>query len=141
MLCAILALLAGADFLVDRIIYDNYRILSNRNISVNVFEDAWINEGDNAIHPIIANNNRIISNSSKYLFDTSHIKLKSVSFSYELPVNKYKLPLKSLRFTLNVSNVHYWFKDKSPKGKNGVAEFRNRYPEMRTFTLGINTTF
>ncbi|MEH6537686.1 MAG: SusC/RagA family TonB-linked outer membrane protein [Psychroserpens sp.] len=131
----------GADFLVDRTLYDNYRVLSNRNISVNVFEDAWFNAGDNAIHPVIANSNRIISNSSKYLFDTSHIKLKSVSLIYNLPVNKYKLPLKSLSFVLNGSNLHYWFKDKSPKGKNGVAEFRNQYPQMRTFTLGINTTF
>jgi len=131
----------GSDFLVDRTLYDNYRVLSNRNISVNIFEDAWLNQGDTAIHPIIAKNNRIISNSSKYLFDTSHIKLKSVSLSYNLPVNKYRLPLKSLSFILNGSNLYYWFKDKSPKGKNGVAEFRNRYPEMRTFTLGINTTF
>ncbi len=129
----------GSDFLVDRTLYDNYRVLSNRNISVNIYEDAWLNQGDTAIHPIIAKNNRIISNSSKYLFDTSHIKLKSVSLSYNLPVNKYRLPLKSLSFILNGSNLYYWFKDKSPKGKNGVAEFRNRYPEMRTFTLGINT--
>jgi len=131
----------GADFLVDRTLYDHYRILSNRNISVNVFEDAWFKVGDNAIHPIIANNNRIISNSSKYLFDESHIKLKSVSLSYNLPVNKYKLPLKSLSFLLNGSNLHYWFKDKSPDGKNGVAEFRNQYPEMHSVTLGIKTTF
>jgi len=131
----------GSNFLVDRTLYDNYRILSNRNISVNVFEDAWFNVGDNAIHPTIANNNRLISNSSKYLFDESHIKLKSVSLSYNLPVNKYKLPLKSLSFVLNGSNLHYWFKEKSPDGKNGVAEFRNQYPEMRSVTLGIKTTF
>ena len=131
----------GSDYLVDRNLYDNYRILSNRNISVNVFEDAWFKVGDNAIHPIIANNNRIISNSSKYLFDESHIKLKSVSLSYNLPVNKYKLPLKSLSFLLNGSNLHYWFKEKSPDGKNGIAEFRNQYPEMRSVTLGIKTTF
>ncbi|HEY5688669.1 MAG TPA: SusC/RagA family TonB-linked outer membrane protein [Yeosuana sp.] len=131
----------GGDILIDRNIYDNYRILSNRNMSVNVYEDAWFNQGDNAVHPIISNNNRIISNSTKYMFDTSHIKLKSVNLSYNLPVNKYRLPLNSLSFFVNGSNLHYWFKNKSPKGKNGVAEFRNTYPEMRTLTLGINTSF
>lgn len=131
----------GADMLVDRNIYDNYRVLVNRNINANVFEDAWQNQGDQAIYPIISSNNRIISNSTKYLFDTSHIKLKSVNLTYNFPVNNYRLPLKTLSFFLNGSNLHYWFKDKSPKGKNGVAEFRNTYPEMRTFTIGINTTF
>jgi len=131
----------GADFLVNRELYDQYRILGFSNINVNIFEDAWFNQGDTAIHPIITNNNRLISNSTKSLFDSSHIKLKSVSLSYNMPVQKYNLPLRSLSFTLNGSNLHYWFKDKSPKGKNGVAEFRNSYPEMRTFTLGINTTF
>ncbi|MCF8275034.1 MAG: SusC/RagA family TonB-linked outer membrane protein [Flavobacteriaceae bacterium] len=140
-LSVIMSYTHGGDVLVDRTIFDNYRILTNRNISVNVFEDAWYQQGDNAIHPIVSDNNRIISNSTKYLFDTSNIKLKSVNISYNLPVNKYKLPINSLNFFVNGSNLCYWFKDKSPKGKNGVAEFRNTYPEMRTITFGINTTF
>lgn len=131
----------GADILVDRVLFDNYRVLSNRNISVNVFEDAWYHQGDSAIHPIIINDNPLISNSTKYLFDTSHIKLKSISLSYNAPVKQMKIPLNSLSFTLNASNLLYWFKNKSPNGKNGVSEFRNQYPEARTFTLGINTTF
>lgn len=131
----------GADFLVDRELFDQYRVITNRNISVNVYEDAWFNPGDDAIHPVIVNNNRLISNTTKSIFDSSHLKLKSVSLSYNMPVKKYNLPLRSLSFILNGSNLHYWFKDKSPKGKNGVAEFRNSYPEMRTFTLGIKTTF
>ncbi len=131
----------GADILVDRTIFDNYRVMTNRNINANIIDDAWFNQGDNAIYPIISNSNRIISNSTKYLFDSSHIKLKSVSLSYSLPVQKYRLPLKSLSFNLNGANLHYWFKNKSPNGKNGIAEFRNTYPEMRTFTIGVNTTF
>jgi TonB-linked SusC/RagA family outer membrane protein len=131
----------GADMMIDRVLYDNYRVLTNRNINVNIFEDAWYNQGDVAIHPIIINDNPLISNSTKYLFDTSHIKLKSISVSYNMPVREMKIPLKSLSFTLNGSNLYYWFKNKSPNSKNGVAEFTNQYPESRTFTLGINTTF
>jgi TonB-linked SusC/RagA family outer membrane protein len=131
----------GADMLVDRVLFDNYRVLTNRNISVNIFEDAWFNPGDNAINPIIINNNPLITNSTKYLFDNSHIKLKSVSLSYNFPVKKYNFPVNSLSVVFNGSNLYYWFKDISPEGKNGIAEFRNQYPESRNFTLGINTTF
>lgn len=137
----ILAYSYGADMLVDRVLYDNYRILTNRNISVNVFEDAWYAQGDRAIHPIVVDNNPLISNSTKYVFDTSNIKLKSVNLSYNLPVEKYNLPLKALSVFFNGANLHYWFREKSPEGKNGVSESRNTYPEMRTFTLGINTSF
>ena len=131
----------GADMMIDRVLYDNYRVLSNRNINVNIFEDAWYNQGDDAIHPIVTNDNPLISNSTKYLFDTSHIELKSISVIYNIPVKEMKIPLKSLSFTLNGANLYYWFKNKSPNSKNGVAEFRNQYPESRTFTLGVNTTF
>ncbi|WP_170064473.1 SusC/RagA family TonB-linked outer membrane protein [Polaribacter glomeratus] len=131
----------GADMLVDRVLYDNYNVLTNRNINVNIFEDAWFNPGDIAIHPIIINNNPLITNSTKYLFDNSHIKLKSVSLSYNFPVKKYNFPVNSLSVVFNGSNLYYWFKDISPEGKNGIAEFRNQYPESRNFTLGINTTF
>ena len=131
----------GGDQLVDRVLYDNYRVLTNRNINVNIFEDAWYNPGDIGENPIIINDNPLITNSTKYLFDSSHIKLKSISFRYNFPVQKYNTPLKTLSFTFNGSNLYYWFKDTSPKGKNGIAEFRNQYPESRTFTLGISTTF
>jgi len=131
----------GADRLVDRVLFDNYRVLTNRNINVNIADDAWRNPGDNAINPIIINNNPLITNSTKYLFDNSHIKLKSISLSYNFPTKKHNLPVNSLSFVLNGSNLYYWFKEASPARKNGIAEFRNQYPEARNFTLGVNTTF
>jgi hypothetical protein len=131
----------GQDILVDRNLVDNYRVLFNRNLSVNTFDEAWQQQGDIANYPLISKNNRIISNASKYLFDASHIKLNAVNLSYQLPVYKTKIPLKTVSIFVNGSNLHYWFVSKSPKNKNGVAEFRSAYPEMRTFSLGINTSF
>ncbi len=131
----------GQDDLVDRVLVDNYRVLTNRNISVNVIEDAWQNQGDVANLPAISDSNAIISNSSKYLFDESHIKLKSINLSYDLPVDKIDVPFKALSFFINASNLKYWYKNKSEPGKNGVAEYKSVYPEMRTISLGLNAAF
>lgn len=131
----------GQDMLVDRNLFDNYNVLFNRNISVNVFTDAWQNAGDIAINPTISKSNRIISNSTKYLFDASHIKLRSINLSYNFPIENTKMKIKSLNLFLNGTNLHYWFMSKTPEGKNGVAEFRNPYPEMRTISLGVNANF
>ena len=48
--------------------------------------------------------------------------------------SSYERQLKGLGM-YNNKNVYIF------QGKNGIAEFRNQYPEARTFTLGINTTF
>ena len=137
----IFAFAIGQDALIDRNLIDNYRVLFNRNISVNVWEQSWQQQGDNALYPIISNNNRIISNSSKYLFDESHIKLRSVNLSYDFDTKKMNLPLKSLNLFVNGTNLHYWFFNKGSDFGNGIAELRNVYPEMLTISLGVNTSF
>ena len=127
--------------LVSRPLIDGYNDIEFRNPSVNVFYDAWYEQGDRASLPVVTKGNPIVNNSSKYVYDNSHMKLKSISLGYSLPVEKYKLPLKSLDISLNGSNLFYWFREKSPDNVNGIAELRNVYPEMRTYTLTINTTF
>ncbi|MEM9678716.1 MAG: SusC/RagA family TonB-linked outer membrane protein [Bacteroidota bacterium] len=131
----------GQDALIDRNIIDNYRVLFNRNLSVNVWEQAWQQQGDIAQYPIISNSNRIIANSSKYLFDESHLRLRTINLNYNLPVDKLKLPLKSLNIFVNGSNLFYWFFNPENDFGNGIAELRSVYPEMRTFTLGLNASF
>lgn len=140
-LSVILSYAVGQDFLVGREILDNYRVLVNRNINANVWSQAWQQQGDIAQYPIITNRNPIISNSTKYIFDESHIRLRTVNLSYNVPLKDTKIPLKSLSVFVNGSNLMYWFFNPEDDFGNGVAEFRSVYPEMRTFTIGINTTF
>lgn len=130
----------GGQQLVDRTLIDNYNSLQFRNLNVNAFYDAWRQPGDVARYPAITNTVSVV-NSSRYIYDTSNIQLKSVSLNYTIPVDQWKLPLKTLSVNINGSNLFYWFKDKSEDGRNGIAEFRNIYPQMRTFSLGLNTTF
>lgn len=131
----------GGQQLVDRSIIDNYRLFFNRNLNLNAFYDAWRQPGDNAAYPALSNSAPIISNSSRYVYDTSNIQLKSVTLSYNLPVSNWKVPLNTCTVNMNGSNLFYWFMDPGESGRNGIAEFRNVYPQMRTFSVGINTTF
>ena len=109
-----------------------------RNISVNNI-DYWQQPGD------VSNNPRpipeIVNNSSKYIYDNSHLKLQSINLGYTLPIDKMDLPFKKVKIFINGSNLYYWYKEKSPNGLNGIAEYRNDYPEARTFSFGLNAKF
>ncbi|MEL6560238.1 MAG: SusC/RagA family TonB-linked outer membrane protein, partial [Bacteroidota bacterium] len=131
----------GGDFFVQRSLIDNYNDLVFRNPPVEVFYDAWRSPGDVAILPVITTFNPIVNNSSKYVYDNSHLKLKSVTIKYHIPLEEHKLPLNSLDVSLNGSNLYYWFREQTPEGRNGIAELRNQYPEMRAFTLRVSAAF
>ncbi|MCW3786562.1 SusC/RagA family TonB-linked outer membrane protein [Plebeiibacterium sediminum] len=130
----------GADKMVSRDLISNYRITTNRNLSVNAY-DFWRGAGDMATQQAPTNNEQILSNSSKYLYDTSNLKIKSITLSYNIPVDKLKIGLKSLAFNVNVTNPAIFYKVKSPKGKNGIKEFMYTYPQARTWTAGLNASF
>jgi len=83
----------GADAFLAREFLDNYNTLINRNLSVNIFEEAWYNQGDIANYQAITEEKEIISNSTKYIFDTSHIKLKSINLGYNFPLEQMKTPV------------------------------------------------
>ncbi|MGB5983296.1 MAG: SusC/RagA family TonB-linked outer membrane protein [Nonlabens sp.] len=130
----------GGQQLVDRTLIDNYNSLQFRNLNVNAYYDSWRQSGDVASYPAITDFVSV-ANSSRYIYDTSRFELKSVSLSYNIPVGQWKIPLKTLSVNANGSNLYIWYKDRSESGRNGIAEFRNIYPQMRTFSLGLNTTF
>jgi TonB-linked SusC/RagA family outer membrane protein len=130
----------GADQLVDNELIDNYRITSYGNLSVNA-NDYWKEPGDIATQPAVTKDNPIFYNLSKYLYNSSHLKISNISLSYNVPVKNSKLLIKSLALNANVSNVAVFYKNKSPKGKNGIKEFKNTYPESRTYAIGVNASF
>lgn len=131
----------GAEQLINRTIIDNYNVFFNRNLNLNAFYEAWREPGDTAGYPALSNSNPIVSNSSRYIYNTSNIQLKSVTFSYNLNTDDWKIPLRTCSLNVNGSNLFYWFMEPGESGRNGIAEFRNVYPQMRTFSVGINTTF
>ncbi|MGC1631814.1 MAG: SusC/RagA family TonB-linked outer membrane protein, partial [Gelidibacter sp.] len=129
----------GGDFLVSNDLLSNYNITVNRNLSVNAY-DYWRQQGDVALQPTVTNNNPVIANQSKFLYDATYLKISNINLSYSIPVKEISF-LDNLSLFVDASNVFYWYKEKSPADRNGIREFRFTYPQARTISLGLNTKF
>jgi len=131
----------GDQILIDDDLESQYRVLFNRNLSVNAL-DRWQQPGDIATNPRVTANNPIIPNQSRFVYDASHIRIQNINLSYSLPKNLWGIKaLKSSNINIDVSNVAYFYKEKSLRGRNGIAEYRYEYPEARTVTLGFQASF
>ncbi len=121
--------------------YANYKQLLNKNLSINVL-DRWKNQGDIALNPVVSDRNFLPANSSRFIYDTSHIKIQNINLSYQLPVKKLNMQFfDSASLFSDVSNVAYFYKEKTVKGRNGIAEYANAYPESRSLTFGFQANF
>lgn len=129
----------GGDFLAQDELIAKYNITSNRNLSVNAY-DYWRNQGDVALNPIVTSNNPTISNYDKYLYDATSLRISNVNLNYSFPRNSIGF-LDALSIYTDVSNVLYWYKEKSLNGRNGISEFRFTYPQARTISIGLNAKF
>lgn len=131
----------GGDRLVATTRLQDGLNLDHSNMAVNIL-DRWQKPGDITTVPKLSRlPPSAVTNSSRYLYDMTHIKLSNLSFSYSL--NKelaQRLRLPNLSASFNVNNLFYWYKDKSPEGRNGIREFRFNYPETRNFSVGVQMT-
>ncbi|WP_163393452.1 SusC/RagA family TonB-linked outer membrane protein [Flavobacterium limi] len=127
----------GGDKFVSDDIIAKYRTTSNRNMTVNAY-DYWRKQGDIVSQPS-PDDNPIIPNMSKYVYDATYIKINNINLSYNVPVKNTFLD--NLTIFGDVSNLLYWYKEKSPSGMNGIRELNYTYPQARTISLGINTKF
>ena len=127
----------GGDRLISDEIISKYSITSNRNMSVNAF-DYWRNPGDVVSQPA-PSNNTLLPNMSKNVYDATYIKISNINLSYNLPLKK--IFFDTVTVFADVSNLLYWYREKSPSGMNGIREFSFNYPQARTISCGINTRF
>lgn len=127
----------GASKLVSYVDESDGRNLQNRNQSVNLL-DRWQKPGDITDIPKLLLIRNVVSNSSRYLYDVSYLKLANVSLGYKLPNSISKqLHLTNASLFANATNLLYVYKDAGTKGRNGTAERRFVYPETSAFTFGI----
>lgn len=131
----------GSDSKVQKEVLDHYNVISLRNLSSNAYYGSWREPGDIALYPAVVKNNPLVSNSSKYVYNTSRIKLNSVNMSYNLRLKNKNIPFDKLRVFVNGSNLYYWFFDQTPDEMNDIDELRKVYPEMRTISFGISANF
>jgi TonB-linked SusC/RagA family outer membrane protein len=99
--------------------------------------DRWQQPGDvTAIGKL--DSSLPVRNSSQYLYDLTYLKLSNISLGYRIDndwTKRNKIP--DFSFSLNVTNLWYWYKDQHPLDRNGIRELRFTYPETRNFSLGI----
>lgn len=129
----------GGKYLVEDELISQYRISTNRNMSVNAY-DYWRGQGDRALQPLVINNNPILSNSTKFLYDATFLRISNINLNYGVPLKNLKF-IDALTVFTDVSNVLYFYKEKSPSNRNGIKEFRFTYPQARTISLGLNAKF
>ena len=120
---------------------ESYRILEAGTISINTL-DRWQQQGDNTNFGRIQFDAPVIANTTKFLYDTSRIQIQNIFLSYVVPLQKMKIKtIDVLSFDVDISNVAYFYKYKSPNNRNGIAEYRFLYPEARTVSFGTRINF
>jgi hypothetical protein len=115
--------------------------LDNRNQSVNMM-DRWQKPGDITHIPMLnrqaRSGIRFVPNSSRFVYDETHIKLANLGLSYVLPA-AWARAIKASRMSVfaNGSNLFYWYRQDAPEGRNGIKEYRFSFPEAQSFTGGL----
>ncbi|MEN2401159.1 SusC/RagA family TonB-linked outer membrane protein [Flavobacterium sp. MC2016-06] len=127
----------GGDFFAQDVLIDKYSNTINRNLSVNA-DDHWRNPGDIVTQSAVTSA-PVTANLSKYVYDATYLRLSNINLSYAIPIKNTFLDMLSVY--ADATNVLYWYKEKSPKGMNGIREFNYTYPQARTISLGVNAKF
>lgn len=116
--------------------------IMSQNVSVNEL-DRWQNPGDIAASPkqMWGISSGSVMNSTRFLFNRTHLRLKNISLGYNLPAQY----LKRTGFTngnlsLIVDNIAIWtLYDK--KDRNTYGQSMSGYPTEISYSLGLNLTF
>ncbi len=100
---------------------------------------TWKTASYPRLHPAGNSNNQI--KSTRWLYDRSYIRLKSMEIGYNIPkvvLNK----LKMNKIRLYVSGNNLWTHDKlmNYDPENG-GQSGNQYPQLRNWNIGLNVTF
>ncbi|SHL29293.1 SusC/RagA family TonB-linked outer membrane protein [Flavobacterium chilense] len=127
----------GGDYLVQDVLIDKYSNTLNRNLSVNAY-DHWRQPGDIVTQSSVSIS-PVNANLSKYVYDATFLKINNINLSYNVPLKNTFLD--TLAIFADASNVWYWYKEKSPKGMNGIRELNYSYPQARTISIGMNAKF
>jgi len=128
----------GAEFLLPITYYSDGRNIQHSNMSVNLL-DRWQKPGDITEVARLSTVANQSSNSNRYIYDLSYIKLSNVSLNYRLPEKFARaISTRSVSAYINATNLAYFYADKSEAGRNGIKELRYTYPETRTISAGIN---
>ena len=106
--------------------------------------NRWQNPGDISDMPLLlASNNDHAARSSRFLFDNDYVRLKSLTFGYNLPSKTLnKFGASRLRLFIQADNIFTWQSHKGidpEQAFNGLTN--NRSPLQQTITTGVLVKF
>lgn len=113
-----------------------------QNISVNEL-DRWQKPGDIALSPlpVWGNSPYSIRNSTRYLFNKTHLRLKNITLAYKLPSNYLRqMGFSNGDISIIVDNIAIW-SPYSKSGRNTYAQSMSGYPLEISYSLGLNLRF
>ena len=128
----------GSSVTLNKDIQSDGRNLNHRNQIVDLL-DRWQNPGDITNIPKLYYPRTLVVNSSRYIREISYLKLSNLSMNYQFPKALLKrAAMEQLSIYANVRNLFYRYKnDDGSATRNGLAELRFVYPEMRSYTVGV----
>ena len=109
--------------------------------------DRWQQPGDVTDVPAVnyAQNNNFHATSSRHLYDGDYVRLKNLSFGYNLPSAwANEIGLDGLSLTLRGTNIYTWVKEDGLKldpETRADGFTRLTTPPVESYTLGINVKF
>lgn len=121
---------------------DGYSITDpSGNVSVNSL-DYWRQPGDVTPNPRISTvSSRSASNSTRFLFNKTNIRLQNLVLTYNLPERiSRRMAMSSCRISFIADNLYLWTPDQK-RGLNSYKTVMNGYPVQRTFSLNLDLTF
>lgn len=135
----------GAKNFQQYIRFNPFNLESN---ALEMFKDSWTPDNRNASLPTlysgIKQNNA--QSSSFWLYDATYLKLRNLEIAYTFPSNPVlkRVGVQNLRVFLGGNNLFQWSKinDFDAEAPN-IDPDRNSYyyPQLKSYTFGINATF
>ncbi len=124
----------------------SYPYYNGAGVTKEWLTDAWTPENTGARLPILTTstgNTLNFENSTFWLQNASYFRLKNVQLSYDLPAAVVKkLAMKNLKLFVNGQNLFTITKMKNwDPEKNLEADNIFSYPQVKTFTAGLNVIF
>ncbi|HKL92391.1 MAG TPA: SusC/RagA family TonB-linked outer membrane protein [Bacteroidales bacterium] len=123
-----------------RVSSDGLNIMDD-NQSVNQL-DRWQKPGDQALSPkpLWGVSTKSVMNSTRYIYSTTHLKLRNVALSYRVPANMVqKIGAKTAHVSLIADNLGVWTPYDQPD-RNSYRQAMSGYPMETMFSLGLDVT-
>lgn len=125
--------------------WDNYYwygmpLVSNRNITVDYFDNRWTPENLDAKYPALTSQSNPNNEEASTLWykDASFLKLRNCELYYRLPASIIeRISVSELKVTLRGENLHTWssYKGGDPEMPSYV------YPSLKGVSAGLSVTF